>query len=577
MIQAFSLDPSSLALWCDQETLGKLASKESLMEAVSACLFDTSDVVERAVSLLPHEDDKRLVRRLAGTIWHEQRHFLDLMLTNYGAFRVRQFLTLYVNMGHLFGAVRSGGDTLVCPLDAYLDPVRRHLLGIDHVPEGVQQIAKEARDRESMVRNERQAIPFAGQNLAFGGDAQLEALGFLFQQGAVSNIFGADAFADLEGTLPHVERNNLRYRWIFLVADALGLTRESSEGRVDVDAAFLGALLIAGLASRRWGQEQSHTADGLGSGYCAQRLKGLFETLKKMSVEPFQDPSKSWEQVNEAARLTFGRTVVEEMREDYAREEKWLGQVLALPGLSENVSLVCKDYHVLRGRLLKLFEEGPLFFTDPLHYSFGLVSNLKPITIMSAPGGVLGKAPKGWDMVSGYQEAGSSSAEGFWWWSSTPSEPEREEQTLALTQWKAWIEIIEWRAPIAKLLMKGRAHRTQFGPELIAAEMRLKAGGTEIRFDPLFAFPRDMRVESSAFFLLTGKAQAVCDVCRSNVLQGSGWILSPWLFRKHTRLAQQAIEALGGGEIGRLKFIRDWSVWLVCDVCDAKWRPLTEN
>jgi hypothetical protein len=569
MIQVASLDPSSLALWVDQEMISRIAQERSILEIVQNCALGDVGSVLNAVEELPDPQAKRRAIRLAGTIWHEQRHFLDLILTNYGAFRVRQFLSLYVNIVQVFSTAHKSGSPLVCPLDVYLDPVRRSVLGIETVPEVMTQVAKEVQYRESMARADREGGVLDGQHLEMGGDAQLEALGFMFQQSTVTFVFGEEEFVALEASLLPEERSNLRYRWIFLLADSLGLLNDRNQiDQKGVDSTLLTALLIGSLASRRWGQEQSTTPGGSKSGYCVERLRGLIDTIREMGFKPFKLADSAWELVNEAAKKAWGRTVLEEMLEDYAREGKWVTDIQAISSVPDSIKLVCEDFHSLRGRLLQALQKNPEWLLDPVAYSISVLSKLRPITVISSPSGVLGKPPSGWHMVSGYNDPNSQTDESSWWWSATPSKPDYPSETLAFGRWKEWMEVVDWYAPLAKLLMKGRAHRTQYGPELVTAEMRLNAMNVEINFDPLFAYPRELRTTAASFFNLTGTSEGKCDMCKLSIPRGTGWILSPWVFRRKPALAEAAIKGFGGGTSGRLRFIRDWSVWLVCDRCD---------
>jgi hypothetical protein len=61
---------------------------------------------------------------VASSLWHEKRHFLDLVLTNYGAALFRQAAEIQFD---LFGALREQRATsrdLLIPVGFYLDEVR---------------------------------------------------------------------------------------------------------------------------------------------------------------------------------------------------------------------------------------------------------------------------------------------------------------------------------------------------------------------------------------------------------------------------------------------------------------------
>lgn len=46
-----------------------------------------------------------------------------------------------------------------------------------------------------------------------------------------------------------------------------------------------------------------------------------------------------------------------------------------------------------------------------------------------------------------------------------------------------------------------------------------------------------------------------------------GYLLTPWFFRYSYINAKIAIEAYGGGEKGRIEFLKDWSFWVICNEC----------
>ena len=97
--------------------------------------------------------------------------------------------------------------------------------------------------------------------------------------------------------------------------------------------------------------------------------------------------------------------------------------------------------------------------------------------------------------------------------------------------------------------------------------------GVELSFDPAFLYPEEQN-EVESFFTLTGWEDASCDFCRAKVPRNGGYYLSPWIFRYNATNGEFGILAYGGGESGRLRFLRDWSHWLLCDQCTDRF---TEN
>jgi hypothetical protein len=156
--------------------------------------------------------------------------------------------------------------------------------------------------------------------------------------------------------------------------------------------------------------------------------------------------------------------------------------------------------------------------------------------------------------------------QGQWWWAVGPEEWSFNGEAFALKKKDAWLTIASDSAPIAKLMLNGRAHRTMLGPELLGAEMRLKHEGLEIVFDPMFGFPAETN-EIKSFFELNGKSEVACDFCRASVKKTEGYLVSPWVFRYKQENADLCIEGFGGGQLGQLQYWKDWSPWVFCDKC----------
>src|SRR5262245_26530761 len=92
------LDPASLGLWYQFPATGDAAADEVMEQAANAALNGDE------IGLLKALDEAKAVgadtraAAFASTIWHEMRHFADTLLTNYGSFKLRRYLSLYVNL-----------------------------------------------------------------------------------------------------------------------------------------------------------------------------------------------------------------------------------------------------------------------------------------------------------------------------------------------------------------------------------------------------------------------------------------------------------------------------------------------
>lgn len=558
MIAIAQLDPASLALWYTPDLLHFGGATEDASLAAVAAL--DGNVVDAAQTIARASAGPARVRaaHLASVVWHEHRHFADLLLTNYGAYRVRQYLLTYANMGHVFAEVRRANTPLFCPITAYLDPVEREAYGLPTLPHAVEPMARQLAQGAAMLADERRVMTARFGPQEFGGDAQLEALAYYFQYRAVGALFGDALSRDVQYDLPARQQANETYRWAVRLALTQGVApgEPRPDGTIEVtDFTLMSAILLGSLAVRRWGQSQ--TVDGeRHSGWAWTRLNGLLRVLRGQGRKPVA-PADAWETVNAAAKKLWGRTVLEELRADYAHEAAGIAQVSA--GVPRRVWVA---FHETRGQLLALLESAPELFIAPEPYAFELLPRLRPLTVLAVPHGQLDTPPAGYDRVIGYRHP-TPHPEGEWWWAAV-HEVKPEPSAFALADREASVEVVEFWAPTAKLLMAGRAHHLALGPELINAEQRLRTMGVELRFHPSFRWP-NASPDISYLFDLRGTAEVLCDWCRRPVVSPAGALISPWELRKRSDRADIAVTALGGGETGYLRFLRDWSPWVACE------------
>src|SRR4051812_17188004 len=99
-------DPSSLALWFGLPGSQDADTNEIVSRAVNLTLHGRLDDLQDLYRLLIEHPQRQqaLETRMLGSvssIWHECRHFIDLVLTNHGGFRSRRYGTIYANLEYL--------------------------------------------------------------------------------------------------------------------------------------------------------------------------------------------------------------------------------------------------------------------------------------------------------------------------------------------------------------------------------------------------------------------------------------------------------------------------------------------
>lgn len=567
MIAVAQLDPASLTLWYTPDLLHFGGAAEDAARPAAAALTGAVLEAVEGIERLPPGATRVRAAHLASVVWHEHRHFADLLLTNYGAFRVRQYLQAYANLHQVLGEAARAGTPLFCPITAYADPVEREVYGLPALPVSVEPVARQMAKADEVLGEERHVVPTRFGLLEAGGDAQLEALAYAFQYGAVGALFDDALSAAVQADLPARQQANETYRWAarFALAHGVAAGEARAEGGIALtDFTLMSAILLGSLAVRRWGQPQTDDPARFPychSGYAWSRLEGLVRALNGRGRRPVP-PADAWQMVNDASRKLWGQTVLDELRADYTHEAAAVAQVSDNPDGAAWAARAWAEFHEVRGQLLSVLESTPEVFLNPVPYAFELLPRLRPLTIVAVPHGILGTPPAGYQLVMGYRHE-TPHPEGEWWWAAA-HDAEPEPWAVALRDREVWLQVVEFGAPLAKMLIAGRAHHLALGPELISAEQRLRALGVELQFHPTSRWP-DPAPDLSYLFDLRGTSEARCDWCRRPVVAPTGALVSPWELRKSHERMGLTVAALGGGETGYLRYLRDWSAWVACD------------
>ena len=568
MIPVIRLDPGSLTLWYDPQLIHQAPYGQELALATHYAMLGDRESLLEHLNSIKDETIKVKCIHVVSSVWHEQRHFLDLVLTNYGALRIRQFLLLYVNSAVLLNDAQQADGKLACPLDIYDDAFRRKLMGVSAL-ESCMAVGKESAQRKEWLQEDRKLLPTFAGRMECGGEAQLEALAYYTQYSAVQDLFGNDISLRVQQEVTNDNPKSLKYRWAQVIANTFGLLPAKHEGATvgSVDVSFLIPTIYGSLMSRMWKQEQVFDNTG-GTHRPVERLAGLLTALQG-KFKNFGEASveDAWEIVNTTTKQKWGRTVIEELEEDYKRQGEWVGEMRKLEHVEDCIKNVLADFHSLRGTLIDVLKAAPATIFDPrLTATSGL---FLPMPVMVTANGQFGDPPTGWERVFGYQVPQQPDVK--WFWAVIPKEwPIDDADTLTIQDRESWARVLSYYTPLAKLMMNGRRHRTILGPELVFVEKFLKAQrDLDLEIDPLFQYPQEVD-DINGYYTLADKTKAVCDMCKAELQKPHGHYVSPWVFRNSDKNAQLAIDTYGGGPRGELVFLKDWSPWILCDVCYDK-------
>jgi hypothetical protein len=569
-----------MALVYDRRLVAGVDRTGKIADAVAGVVAGDS---QYAVASLDAIEDPALFDRglhMVSAMWHEKRHFLDFILSNYGAFRFRQFLDVYVNLPLI---IRKGKESGVihAPLEIYNDPVRAGVLGIHNPSPELQQIAAALSRRRRMIERDRTPITSRLGSMELGGEALLESLAFLAQLDFVLINYGQDGAKRFYDSLFNKENFFSKYLGVVEATISVGLAPASYEGGVaNVDSTLLECILFAALQSDyRPGLTGPHNTS-----YPGERFAGICVELAQARPDLKNARRGSlvweecWHEVNAACIRLFGQDVLQEMELDFGHfkaqtKEKLIGNV------PDDLEDVVDDYFNLREQMLKEFANEPQLFVTARRFTAELADRLQPNYVVCTSNGTVGDPPDGHDLLMGYADPeGDLDNRPYakWWWACAPKpvSDEESENALKFGTRKSWYNIMDFYAPIAKLLMNGRRIRTLIGPELLYAQQRLSATlSIEVEFYPSFEYPQE-ELPADIFYYYYGSENLICDWSSAALTKPEGQMLSPWTLRRWPKLAQAAIEKMGGHEFAYFAFVRDWSPWIVSDTVYEKLKGL---
>jgi hypothetical protein len=565
MIPILQFDPSSLTIWYDTHQIARMRGAAEIGKALDLALRGAeSELLEHIKSI----DDVWVSTRastIAAACWHERRHFVDFVLTNYGAFRMRQFFTVYLNFPAIISAAQQTGELLV-PIQSYRERLFCDHLGIKRPSESILAIAKGIRDRKKMLSDDMHFRSFRFGDIELSGESLLEAIAHYIQTAKAERVFGMKASFAIQNDVPEKAIVSTRYTWAYKALVSAGLM--NSPGTIGegflVDDPPLLPICYGALACRVWGQQQTRTAT-TSSFNPSERFASLVIGLRESSAN-IQKASvlDAWDIVNRIAKGIFDRTIIEEMRADIELEEEFVTKSLSLD-LLKSARTAYQDYHELRVRAFERFVEHPEEILDQQVYADSMEKGVAPYVIVAASSGEIGDPPPGYSRILGYEELGSKREDARWWWAASLKDQTQRvpNRKFGLGSQEVWMETASDLAPFAKLIMDGRNIRTMLGPEIIGAEGRLQATfGIRVIVDPRHAYPKGT-IPSDFWYYLTGRDSFRCDLTYETVTKPEGLVVDPWALRLRPGFFDALRESGYPDKIGiALAFRRDWSPWL---------------
>jgi hypothetical protein len=271
-----------------------------------------------------------------------------------------------------------------------------------------------------------------------------------------------------------------------------------------------------------------------------------------------------WNYVDDAATTIFGKSITNEIKDDYAQEEEFI-KTLRANNVYSTIVAAYEDYHQLRGELISVLKTSPEMIIDQATWSDHFVGRLQPFLVVAATAGEEGVPPEDYDRILGYVDSNvqvDKVPEARWWWAASPKFWPNVDgrENIALKNREAWLSIAGEFAPIAKLLLDGRTARTMLGPELLRAEANI----VNVKVDPRFAYPLN-EISLDYWRYLTGRDSYRCDLSYETVASDEGCIVDPWALRLKTGLLDELLGDMRLNYRRYLAFWRDWSPWLLSE------------
>ena len=168
MIPILQFDPSSLSIWYDTHLINRMRGGQDIGLTLDLALRSQLAALRTHIENVKDDWVKTRCATVATAVWHEKRHFLDFILTNYGAFRLRQFFSLYYNIYPILKFAEDSGELLV-PLQSYTDNLFCKHMNIKPPTKEIFSLANEIRNRKVMIRDDRQLMQSRFGSIELGG------------------------------------------------------------------------------------------------------------------------------------------------------------------------------------------------------------------------------------------------------------------------------------------------------------------------------------------------------------------------------------------------------------------------
>jgi hypothetical protein len=565
MFSFIHLDPFHLGLCINMDEIHRIGNRETFASTVHATAEGKdSEVIKTLRS--DSGSDKLDGVLAASLVWHERRHFSDLLLTCFGSYKTRLCFQQMINTPALINAAKDAGR-LVIPITAYSDDVRLEVLGLESPgPPPLRNAALHFVRRMEFLKQDS----FSIEDRVIGSEAFYEALAFASQIAGVEYYFGKEAVVEVQRRMHAIGGVGRIYQWASYVGRKIGLTRiYNVVGDIElVQIQFLAPLLFAALCGTA--PKISSQQDEQRSTLPMDRIGRLFNYITQTNKSfGKMTESEIWEWIESVAEKVWGITCLDSILADNERDFEVLDVFRKSIDQANPILLAFDDYANLRMRMIGAFRRDPLRFISVYRFPYDLMPYLHPQPTIIDPRGVFGDVPDGWcPVIQGGMPNISESPFGRWWWSASRcSADDLCADDYYLRQRAAWIELQKIYGPLAKFVFQGRAAPDCIGPEIMWAEQTIRHCGLEPILEPEVEYPPELD-HKARYRWYVGNRPAFCDLTDVPIDISNSVFLSPWITRMNPHIQDYLHQKCGASSgVGYALLMKDWSTFLVHRDC----------
>ncbi len=511
--------------------------------------------------------EKEYLTQFALTVLHEQRHFLDVSLSNVGAGIVEHHLLVCETAGKF--ALTKDNDVAI-PIRSNFDEIAASILGVSlAVDDGFFDLHSKRQRIQAKENSLREGI------IELGWFAQLEQLAAIFDSHNHRTLWPKSFLQcvkakDRERAVP----NSNRYSWLFdlcinLQGNGCNVCTAIYDSMAIVSSPFMICLLFSSLQVRRLpgrSNEKSHHA--------SHRLDSLIQHVIKVKYDcSMKSFVQVWQDFNEFCHAVFGKTILEEIEADLQYSAEKLHKLSnASDSLRKFLSLLLG----FRRRLFLYLKYMPEKLLDPEQYFSDFLSKTRPFTVF-----LYGAAPIDQDfsgvgetpLLRGRLGTGSAVPDVVWSTSRAISGDDDTSKFLTLGDFGFQREIRDYLIS-GEFLCEGRTNVRRRPVDYFAIEQTL---GDLKRFvlDPDFAYPHDVELRPlSPSLSIFRKDRFFCDRCGVEILSADtdAKLMLCWFTRKYDKVRENLIEKYQeeqrvNRETAAMWFNIDQSDWIVCKKC----------